>query len=121
MKSRYKFEDWHADLETWYRKGVTASIESTDFAHYFSRRYPDTGLHREIGTRLWIALVFLESYMPELVQADVARLDRTGNACLTPTLSAALYHAMLSFPNDSRFRFSDLTQILEFCGKHASA
>jgi hypothetical protein len=92
----YPLEEWCRDLEFWFSKAALLPDDFPRFSEYYARAQAGNPAHEENSRRMWMALAFLQSFLPELAQGGAVRLDAHGKAALPPALVTALYRAFMS-------------------------
>jgi hypothetical protein len=92
----YPLRDWYRDLDFWFSRGALSIELYPQFAAYFGRVQADNPMKEENCGRMWMALAFLQSFMPDLVRGGAARVDDGGKTVLPSALVTALYRAFLS-------------------------
>jgi hypothetical protein len=91
----YPIEAWCRDLSFWVAKGKLTAKEHALMAEYYLREQAENP-HRDGNcARMWMALAFTQSYLPELVRAGAAKKGKDG-VDLPQSLVTALYRAFMS-------------------------
>jgi len=92
----YPLEDWGRDLDLWFSKGALSNEDFPRVAAYF-KRVQAANPHRDANcSRMWAALAFLQSFLPELVRGGAALVGPSGETVLPTSLVTALYRAFMS-------------------------
>ncbi|HEY5227045.1 MAG TPA: hypothetical protein VIJ19_00820 [Opitutaceae bacterium] len=91
----YPIEAWCRDLSNWVGKGKLTAKEHPLMVEYYQREQAANPSREENCARMWMALAFIQSYLPELVRAGAARPRKEG-VDLPQSLVTALYRAFMS-------------------------
>jgi hypothetical protein len=92
----YPLEDWCRDLVFWSSQGALSTADFPRVAEYFQRVHPADPQRDANCGRLWAALAFLQSFLPELTRGGAAAVGESGEPLPAPSLVTALYRAFLS-------------------------
>jgi hypothetical protein len=96
MEKLYPLEDWGRDLDFWRSRGALSTADFPRVAAYFDRVHAANPRRDAICGRMWTALAFLQSFLPELVRGGAALEGPSGETLLPPSLVTALYRAFMS-------------------------
>jgi hypothetical protein len=96
MEKIYPLEDWCRDLEFWASRGALSTADFAKVAAYFQRVHAADPQRDANCSRIWAALAFLQSFLPELVQGGAAAVGASGEALPAPSLVTALWRAFMS-------------------------
>jgi hypothetical protein len=108
----YPIEAWCRDLSFWVAKGKLTAKEHPLMAEYYRREQAENPNRDENCARMWMALAFTQSYLPELVRAGAAHTGKDG-VDLPQSLVSALYRAFMSPAGSSNPRGVTVPLILE--------
>jgi hypothetical protein len=92
----YPLAEWSRDLEFWFSKGELATADFPQFAAYFEKEQAANPRRKDNCSRMWMALAFLRSFLPDLVGPGTVIVSVPGMAALPPSLATALYRAFMS-------------------------
>ncbi len=91
----YPIEAWCRDLAFWVSKGKLTAKEHPLMVEYYRREQAGNPSWEDNCARMWMALAFTQSYLPELVRAGAASRGKAG-VDLPQSLVTALYRAFMS-------------------------
>ena len=92
----YPLGDWCRDLDFWFSRGALAPADFPEVAAYFEKIQAGNPRAGENCARMWTALAFLQSHLPELVRGGAAAVGASGETLLPPSLVTALYRVFMS-------------------------
>jgi hypothetical protein len=96
MGKLYPLEDWCRDLDFWSSKGALSTEDFPRVEAYFQRLH-ETDPQRDANCgRMWAALAFLQSFLPELVRGGAATVGASGETVPSPSLATALHRVFMS-------------------------
>jgi len=96
IEKLYPLEDWGRDLDFWFSRGALSTADFPRVAAYFQGEQAANPQRDANCHRMWTALSFLQSFLPELVRGDAALVGPSGETLLTPALVTALYRTFMS-------------------------
>jgi hypothetical protein len=96
MEKVYPIGDWIRDLDSWFSRRPLSTADFLKLQAYFVSVQAGNPALEENCRRMWMALAFLQSFLPELVRAGAARHSVSGETALPLALATALYRAFLS-------------------------
>jgi hypothetical protein len=91
----YPLEAWCRDMAFWVAKGKLGAEEHPRLLEYFAKEQASNPAQAANASRMWMALAFVQSYLPELVRAGAAAKSPSG-VVLPHSLVTALYRAFMS-------------------------
>jgi hypothetical protein len=91
----YPLESWCRDMAFWVAKGKLSADDHAQLVEYFAKEQAANPAQAENASRMWMALAFVQSYLPELVRAGAASKTPSG-VILPQSLVTALYRAFMS-------------------------
>jgi len=91
----YPLEAWCRDMAFWVAQGKLKAEDHPRLIEYFAREQAANPARAQNASRLWMALAFVQSYLPELVRSGAASKSASG-VVLPPSLVTALYRAFMS-------------------------
>ncbi len=96
VEKLYPPEDWSRDLEHWFSRGELSAGDLPRVSEYFDRVQAGNPARAENCRKLWMALAFLQSFLPDLVRAGAAPAGPPAGTPLPPSLATALYRTFMS-------------------------
>jgi hypothetical protein len=96
MEKLYPLEDWSRDMCLWFSKGTLSPGELPQVVAYYHKVQASNPGRDENASRMWMALAFLQGFLPDLVRAGAAVAGPSGETALPPALTTALYRAFMS-------------------------
>jgi hypothetical protein len=109
----YPVEDWCRDMDFWSSQAALSTADFPRVEEYFQRVHA-ADPHRDANCgRLWAALAFLQSFLPEMVRGGAASVGASGETLPAPSLVTALYRAFMSPAASANPRAITVPLILE--------
>jgi hypothetical protein len=91
----YPLEAWCRDMAFWAAKGKLTAEDHAKLLEYFAREHAANPAQADNAARMWMALSFVQSFLPELVRAGAATKGAEG-VDLPLSLVSALHRAFMS-------------------------
>jgi hypothetical protein len=113
MEKVYPVEDWSRDMDFWFSKGTLSPAEFPQVAAYYRKVQAANPKREENCSRMWMALAFLQSFLPDLVRGGAALQDSSGATTLPSSLVTALYRTFMSPVASIRPQSIDVPLVLE--------
>jgi hypothetical protein len=95
-EKRYPLADWGSDMDFWFSKGALSTADFPQVEAYFRRVQSGNQNRDDNCSRMWMALAFLQSFLPDLIRGGAALVGSSGETLLPPALVSALYRAFMS-------------------------
>jgi hypothetical protein len=92
----YPSEDWSRDLDFWFSKGRLSAADHPRLVAYYGKVQAENPARDENCRRMWMALAFLQSFLPDLIQQGAVHVNSAEKTILPPALVTALYRAFMS-------------------------
>jgi len=96
MEKLYPLQEWCRDIDFWHSRGPLSPRDFPEVEAYFQRVQAENPDREGNCRRMWMALAFLQSHLPQLVEAGAAPSGPAQAALLPPSLATALYRAFMS-------------------------
>jgi hypothetical protein len=112
VERTYPQADWCRDMEFWAAKGKLLAADHPQMLAYYRKEQAANPCRDENCARMWMALAFTQSYLPELVRAGAATQGPKAIS-LPQSLVSALYRAFMSPAAASNPRGVTVPLILE--------
>ena len=96
MEKLYPPQDWARDMAHGSGRGALSTADFPHFEAYFQRVHAGSPERGANCARMWSALAFLQSFLPDLVRGGAALIGPSGETLLPPALVTALYRTFMS-------------------------
>jgi hypothetical protein len=96
MEKPYPLADWDRDLAFWFSRGTLSPADFPQVVAYYHQAQPGNPRQEDNCRRMWMALAFLQSFLPDLVRGGAALVSAAGKTSLPPAMVTALFRSFMS-------------------------
>jgi hypothetical protein len=87
-EKRYPLADWGSDMDFWFSKGALSTADFPQVEAYFRRVQSGNQNRDDNCSRMWMALAFLQSFLPDLIRGGAALVSALYRAFMSPVAAS---------------------------------